>query len=86
MIEIVGDGGDEGGDAVEGAAPNTLSGDFGEPPFHQIEPRTARRREVHMEPRMSCQPSPNFWMFVSGVVVRDEVDFLPAGINVVDHA
>ena len=38
-----------------------------------VHPRTAGWREVHVEPRVFCQPCPNFRMLVGRVIVDDQV-------------
>ena len=86
MIDVVLDGHDEFFHVAEDATSDALVGKVAEETLHHVEPRTARRREVHVEPRVSCQPSLNLRMFVGGVVIRDQMDVSPAGVDVVDHA
>ena len=58
-------------DVVENASPYTLSGDFGEEPLDEVEPRAGRRREVQDEAFASCQPALHGRCLVGGVVVED---------------
>ena len=46
------DGGFELRNALEGAAPDLLAGDFGEQPLHEIKPGRGGGRVVHLETRM----------------------------------
>ncbi len=52
---------------------NLLVGDVAKPPLNKIQPRTARRDEVHVEPRMPLQPCFDPGMFVRVVVIHDQV-------------
>ncbi len=47
-----------------------------EEPFHHVQPGTAGRGEVHVEPGMPLEPCLHLGMLVGGVVVRDQVQFL----------
>jgi hypothetical protein len=44
-----------------------------EEPLHHIELRSGRGREVNVKPRMLLQPCPDPGVFVSGIVVIDQV-------------
>ena len=44
-----------------------------ESPFNEIEPRTAGRTNVHVEPRMALEPAQHRGMFMGRVVVHDQV-------------
>src|SRR6266516_6399589 len=68
MVDVVLDGPDQLFDVAKDATSDALVGEIPEETLHHVEPRTARRREVHVEPRVSCQPSLNLRMFVGGVI------------------
>ena len=68
------------GDAAEHAATNLFSRQVAKDAFHQIEPRTTRRGEVHVDARVAREPSLNRGMFVCGVVVGNQMQGLALGI------
>ena len=53
--------------------------------LHHVEPRTAGRREVDVESRVTSQPLLHPGILMGSVVIRDEVDFLAARCDFVDH-
>ena len=59
--------------AAECAATQSLLGDFPKPTLDHVQPRTARRNEMHVEPRMPFQPRLHTRMFMRRVVVHDHV-------------
>ena len=61
-------------DAPEGATPNRLLGDHIEPDLDLVQPGGVGRRQMDMEARMRGQPAPDPRVFVSGVVVDDQMD------------
>ena len=67
------DGRDQCGDAVEDATADGLLAQFAKPAFDQIRPRRAGRREVEFEARMLFQPTLHFGVFMSAVVVQDQM-------------
>ena len=53
--------------------PELLGGQFGEPPFDQVQPGAIRGGEVHVKPRPLGQPRANVRRLVRPVVVHDEM-------------
>ena len=68
------DGAYQLGDTGEAALPDGLLGQIGKEAFHQIQPRTAGGSKVQMEAGMAAQPVAYPGVFVSGVVVHDQVE------------
>src|SRR5262249_43475689 len=60
--------------AVEAAGPDGLTGNQGEPAFHQVEPGRPSGCEVRMETRMSGEPLLHRRVLVRPVVVADQVN------------
>ena len=60
-------------DAVETAAANPLVGNLSKPALDQIQPRARRRDEVDVESGMSSDPGFDSRVFVSCVIVHDEM-------------
>ncbi len=73
------------GDAAEYAATNLFSHQVAKDAFHQIEPRTTRRGEVHVDARVAREPSLNRGVFVRGVVVGDQMQGLALGNVVINQ-
>ena len=48
--------------------------DVAEESLHKIEPRASCRREVYLEPAMSCQPPLHAFFLMGTIVVNDEVN------------
>ncbi|GLV82459.1 hypothetical protein Slala03_21480 [Streptomyces lavendulae subsp. lavendulae] len=64
-------------ECLDGAVDSSLElllGEFGEPPFHQVQPRRTRRCEVQVEPRVRQQPLLHVRRLVRRIVVEDEMD------------
>lgn len=57
MAEIVVNRYDERRDALEGPAPDPLTGDLAEPALHEVEPGTAGGNAVRVHAGMASQPS-----------------------------
>src|SRR2546427_13309980 len=72
-VDVIADGLFEGGDAWERAAADSLGDDLAEEPFHQIQPGAAGGDEVHVESRMTRQPTHHPRMLVRGVIVYDQM-------------
>ena len=66
-------------DAPENAASNALLRDVTKTSLHQIQPRTAGGREVHMETLVSFQPFLNIRMFMGRVVVDNQMQVQVGG-------
>ena len=74
LVDISSNRFDELIDALEHPTANALLGDLAKPPLDQVEPRTARRDEVEVEPLVPLQPSPDLRMLMSRVVVHNQVE------------
>ena len=66
-------------DAAEHTATNLFGRQVAKDAFHQIEPRTTRRGEVHVDARVAREPPLNRGVFVRGVVVGDQMQGLALG-------
>ena len=76
-------------DAFEDAALEALPGQLGEEPLDRVEPGGRGRGEMEMEPLVPPQPSLNFGMLVRGVIVDDQMEFLPGrglAVDLVEEA
>ena len=60
--------------AGESSAANAFTRDLAKPTLDHVEPGTTGRREMHMEPRMTLEPTPNLGRFMSTVVIDDQVE------------
>ena len=67
------DGGLELGHAAERAATNLLSRQGREPALDETQPRSVRRREMHVEPRPLREPMADERRLVGAVIVHDDV-------------
>ena len=68
------------GDAVDGQPLELPFVEFTEEAFHDIGPGGPGGDEVEVDPGISGQPVPDFFVLVRGVVVEDDVD-LEIGID-----
>ena len=60
-------------------------GNQSEPPFYLVEPGGLGRRVVHLIPGTCSKPLADLWMFVSGVVIDNQMDIKilrDVGVNV----
>jgi len=57
ILQVFHDGDLEIGDALEGTAPDAVSGDLGEEPLDHVEPGSRGRREVQMEAGVLLDPT-----------------------------
>ena len=73
-FKVFHDSGDEGANALESAAANPLISDFSEPAFHQVQPRSRGRSEVHVKTPVFVQPAGDLGVGMSAVVVNDKVE------------
>ena len=80
MVQIGVDGMNELGDAVDGQPLERPFVEFTEEAFHDIGPGGPGGDEVEVDPGISGQPVPDFFVLVRGVVVEDDVD-LEIGID-----
>ena len=83
-VDVVEDGFDQRRDVMKGAPANPLMSQIGEPSFNQIQPGTGRGSEMHLESRMSFQPRSHSRVFVSTVVVHDDVEIQARGGFLID--
>src|SRR5438128_5752916 len=82
--QVVADRGDQRRDTGEGASPDALAGDLGEPALHHVQPRSAGGCEVQMVARGFAEPLLHLWVRVGAVVVEDQMDLTPARGRVVN--
>src|SRR5437016_2927187 len=73
MINIVSNRLHEFGDAAEDSVADAVLREVAEPAFDDVQPRTAGGGEVQVEPRVSFQPRQYLGVFVSRVVIQDQV-------------
>ena len=79
LVDVLSDSHDQFFRIMKDTAPQAILCQVSEEAFHHIQPRTAGRREVDVESRMTSEPSLHFGMFVRGIVVDDQVKvFFPA--------
>ena len=69
-------GGNQLRDTAKHAATNLCGRQVAKDPFDQIEPRTTGRGEMHVDARVTCEPSLNRGMGMCGIMVRDQVEGL----------
>jgi len=74
LLNVVHDRLDEVLDGLEDAAPNALVGNLTKPAFHQVEPRTARRREMDMESGMPFEPSDDLGVFMRSIIIDNQME------------
>lgn len=74
VLSVEPDLGEQLAHAGEGVAPDGLLGDEGEPAFDRVEPRGTGRSEVQVKARPAGEPRPHLRMFVTGVIVEDQMD------------
>ena len=79
MIKKAEDVGDQGADAAKAARADDLGGDFPKEAFDQIEPGGRGGSKMDMETGMTLKPGDDFGMFVSGVVIADDVNIELSG-------
>ena len=64
----------QGPDAAKAARANHLAGNFPKEAFDQVEPGRGGWRKMQMKAGMALKPGNDLGMFVSGVVVADDVN------------
>jgi len=75
--DVLLDGRDQVGNALENPPPETLGGDLAEPSFDEVQPRRARGGEVGVKPGVLGQPLLDLRVRVGPVVVHDQVQIQP---------
>jgi hypothetical protein len=83
--DVVQDRGFQGAGTAVHAPPELFLGEQREPPFHDIDPRGADRREMQMEARPLRQPASDRGRLVGRVVVENEVDIQIRGDGGLDR-
>jgi len=63
--------------ALETSPPDSFLGEVAEPAFHQIQPRSRGRGEVHVKTRVFIQPCLYPGLFVSPIVVHNQMQWHP---------
>jgi len=63
--------------ALETSPPDPFLGEVAEPPLHKVQPGRTCRREVQCEPRVLLQPSFHLGLFVSPIVVHNQMQRRP---------
>ena len=76
----------QGADAAKTARADDLAGNFAKEAFDQVEPGRGGWRKVQMKAGMTFEPADDLGMFVSGVVVADDVNIKLGGHLSVDLA
>src|SRR5215210_8034792 len=71
---------------MEDTATETALCEVAKEALDHVEPRTAGRREVDMETRMTRQPAAHLGMLVRRGVIDDEVQVLVGGRDIVDNS
>ena len=75
MLQVGVDSVNELGDTVDGQPFELPFVEFTEEAFHDVGPGGSSGDEVEVDPGISGQPVPDFFVLVCGVVVEDDVDF-----------
>lgn len=70
--------------ALKAPQADDLARNLAEEAFYQVEPGTGSRSEVQMEAFSAGQPGFDLVMFVSGVIVADDVDLFVGGHRSID--
>jgi hypothetical protein len=85
-VYLVSDSGDELFKVLEDAAFELVLGQVAEEAFDHVEPTGRGWREANVEAFVRLQPALNPCMFVRGVVIADQIDFLVGRYRLIDHA
>ena len=72
-------------DAAEYAASNLFGRQVAKDAFHQIQPRTTGRDEMHVHTWVAREPPLNHGVFVRGVIVGDQMQGLVLGHAVINQ-
>lgn len=73
IVQVLLDSGNKLAHIPKTSPANALVGEFAEPPFHQIQPRTRRWGKVERAPWMPTEPGFYPGMLVGSIVVNDEM-------------
>ena len=77
ILDVGHDGFDQSTLTVEGSSTKPLIGNFTEPTLDHVKPRAGSRDKVQMETRMPSQPGYDTRMFMSAVIVHDQMQVQP---------
>src|SRR5579872_5010670 len=83
MIDVAVDGVHEFHDVAKNTASKTVSSKIPKEALHHVEPGSAGGREVHMKTGMTLQPALNGRMFMSGIVVHDQMELFVCRCGIV---
>src|ERR1700686_2372955 len=84
LVDVVTYGHDQLLDIAENSTAKAVLREVAKESLHHVEPGTAGRCEVDVEPRMAGQPLFQLGMFVGRVVIGDEVNLLFFRSDIVD--
>jgi len=73
-------------DRSKRSAADTFCRKIAKEPLNHVEPRCARRREVHVKPFVSREPTLHFVMLVGSIIVGDEMNFQVGGNALINQA
>lgn len=82
--DVLVDRGNQFWNATESAAPNALVSDLAEPTLDPIQPGTRSWGEMQVKSRVTAQPGFDARMFMSAVIINDQMQFEFSGCLTVD--
>ena len=85
VVDVFPDRHDQIFHVAENPTTDALVCEIAEKALHHVEPGTTGRRELHVKTRMPGQPPVDLGVFVSGVVICNQVVFFDFGIEVVNY-
>ena len=85
-IDVIADSRNQLFDIAENSPPEPIVREIAEEAFDHIEPRTAGGCEMHVEALAASQPLLYFWVLVSSVIIRDQINVLSFGCDLVDDS
>ncbi len=85
-VDVFSDGSDELFEVLEDAALELVLSQVAKEAFDHVEPTGRGRRKANVEAFVGFEPALDSGMFVSRVVVADQVDFLLGRYRFIDHA
>ena len=77
IVDIVSDSRNKCSHVVERASTDAFDGKLAQPTLDQVQPGTGRRNKVQVEPWMPFEPGLHPWVFVSTIIVHDQMKFEP---------